>query len=147
MRYSIPLLFLLLILSCSSKIQKEEVEVKPNSLQEEIIEDEVLVSYDDLKADSSNKRNDFRKLYNSCNGNKVNQDSIIIDAQEYLLNISDQYFKAWYGTPWAFHGHSKVPSEPLIGRNPLNDSKYRVIGKIMDKEMVRNWILNTPYSE
>ncbi|WP_165045413.1 hypothetical protein [Dysgonomonas sp. ZJ709] len=246
MRYSIPLLLLFLILSCSSKIQKEEVEVQSNSLKEEIIEDEVLVSYDDLKADASNKRDDFRKLYNSCDGNKVKQDSIIINAQEYLLDISDQYFKAWYGTPWAFHGHSKVPkegniacgyfvtttlkdmgfdiprikwaqqaseylikkvsndikrfhkapmtdivdyikvggeglyivgldshvgyiyyrngkiafvhtnyyrpqigvmSEPLSGRNPLNDSKYRVIGKIMDKEMVRNWILNTPYSE
>jgi hypothetical protein len=40
-----------------------------------------------------------------------------------------------------------VMSELLIGYNPLNDSKYRVIGKIFDKEMVRNWILNTPYPE
>ncbi|WP_296941943.1 hypothetical protein [uncultured Dysgonomonas sp.] len=40
-----------------------------------------------------------------------------------------------------------VMSEPLIGRNPLNDSKYRVIGKIFDKDMIRNWILNVPYSD
>ncbi|MCG3164344.1 MAG: hypothetical protein POELPBGB_00098 [Bacteroidia bacterium] len=33
-----------------------------------------------------------------------------------------------------------VMKEPLKGRNPLNDSKYRVIGKILDDEMVRNWI-------
>lgn len=33
-----------------------------------------------------------------------------------------------------------VMSENLIGRNPLNDSKYRVIGKILDDNMVRKWI-------
>jgi len=40
-----------------------------------------------------------------------------------------------------------VMSEPLIGRNPLNDSKYRIIGKILDKEMTRKWILNTTFPE
>ncbi len=34
-----------------------------------------------------------------------------------------------------------VMKEPLKGLNPLNDSKYRVVGKILDDEMVRNWIL------
>ena len=29
-----------------------------------------------------------------------------------------------------------VMSEPFIGRNPLNDSKYRVVGKILDQELV-----------
>lgn len=33
-----------------------------------------------------------------------------------------------------------VMSEPLIGRNPLNDSKYRVIGKIFDNNMLIKWI-------
>ncbi|NDV77599.1 hypothetical protein D0T57_01250 [Dysgonomonas sp. 511] len=40
-----------------------------------------------------------------------------------------------------------VMSEPLIGRNPLNDSKYKIIGKIFDREMVLNWVLNTRYTE
>lgn len=38
-----------------------------------------------------------------------------------------------------------VMSEPLIGKNPLNDSKYRVIGKILDKNMVIKWIKNESY--
>lgn len=40
-----------------------------------------------------------------------------------------------------------VMSEPLIGRNPLNDSKFKVIGKIMDKEMISNWISNKKYDK
>jgi hypothetical protein len=36
-------------------------------------------------------------------------------------------------------------SEDLAGWNPLNDSKYRVVGRILDKEMVRKWILNEKY--
>jgi hypothetical protein len=42
---------------------------------------------------------------------------------------------------------SGVTSEPLIGQNPLNNSKYRVIGKIFDEIMVRNWIYNIEYDE
>lgn len=33
-----------------------------------------------------------------------------------------------------------VMSEPLKGQNPLNDSKYRFIGKILDNTMVQKWI-------
>lgn len=40
-----------------------------------------------------------------------------------------------------------VVSEPLIGHNPLNNSKYRIVGKIFDKIMVRNWIMNIEYNE
>ena len=38
-----------------------------------------------------------------------------------------------------------VMSEPLTGRNPLNDSKYRVIGKILDDKMIQNWLLDIAY--
>jgi hypothetical protein len=38
-----------------------------------------------------------------------------------------------------------VMSEPLVGKNPLNDSKYRIIGKILDKNMVIKWIKNESY--
>ena len=38
-----------------------------------------------------------------------------------------------------------VMSEPLVGDNPLNNSKYRVIGKLLSTEMVRNWVTGTKY--
>jgi len=38
-----------------------------------------------------------------------------------------------------------VMSEPLDGRNPLNDSKYRVIGKLLNADMVRNWVTGARY--
>ena len=33
-----------------------------------------------------------------------------------------------------------VMSEPVEGRNPLNDSKYRIVGKLLETEMIKNWI-------
>ncbi len=38
-----------------------------------------------------------------------------------------------------------VMSEELDSENPLKDSNYRVIGKIIDDAMVENWILNLKY--
>ncbi|MDR2693434.1 MAG: hypothetical protein LBB74_04370 [Chitinispirillales bacterium] len=38
-----------------------------------------------------------------------------------------------------------VMSQPLEGWNPLNDSKYRVIGKLLGGEMVRNWVTGVRY--
>jgi len=38
-----------------------------------------------------------------------------------------------------------VMAEPLEGHNPLNDSKYRIIGKLLDTEMVQNWINGVEY--
>jgi len=233
-------ILLLLLFSCSSKSQEQQ----PIAVQEEVKVAEVLKPYSELKKEAIEKRNAFKEIYNKCN--KQKQDSVVEEAQQYLLTISGDFFKSWYNTPWTFHGHSQTPgegsiacgyfvtttlrdmgfniprikwaqqaseymikkvtadikrfqqkpmkdvvdyikekgeglyivgldshvgyiycingkmsfvhanyyrpqigvmSEPLIGRNPLNDSKYRVIGKIYDKEMVRNWILNTPYSE
>jgi hypothetical protein len=200
--------------------------------------------YPALVYETSEKRKEYKELYISSIENQ--KDSIVKDAQAYLLNISDLYFKAWYKTPWSFSGHTKTPqkgsiacgyfvtttlsdmglniprvywaqqtseymikkmttdikrfhkrpmsevieylktkgeglyvvgldchvgyiyyingkmnfvhsnyyqpqigvmSEPLVGRNPLNDSKYKVIGKIFDKKMVLNWILGTKYSQ
>lgn len=229
---------LLILFSCSSKSQEQQIISAP--VEEKV---EKAKPYAELKKENLDKRDTFREAYNK---NKSKQDSIVTEAQKYLLAISGDFFKAWYNTSWTFHGHSQTPkegsiacgyfittilrdmgfniprikwaqqaseylikkvstdikrfqkrpmteivdyikskgeglyivgldchvgyiyylngemafvhanyyrpkigvmSEPLIGRNPLNDSKYRVIGKIFDKEMVRNWILNTPYSE
>ena len=224
------LLLFLLIVTCSLKSYCENTP-KP---------------YKELKKETQAKREYFRQEYILAGKNQQKQDSIINEAYQFLLNASNDFFKAWYNTPWTFHGHSKNPkegsiacgyfitttlqdmgfniprikwaqqasgylikkvsndikrfhqksmadvvsyirtkgdglyivgldchvgyiyckngktsfvhanyykpkigvmTEPLIGHNPLNDSKYRVIGKIFDKEMVRNWILNTPYPE
>lgn len=207
---------------------------------------EKLKPYVELKEEALEKRDSLREAYNQAKNNKHGQDSIISEAQKYLLAISSDFFKAWYNTPWTFHGHSQTPkegsiacgyfvtttlrdmgfniprikwaqqtseylikkistdikryykrpmgeivediklrgeglyvvgldshvgyiyyydgnvnfvhanyyrpkigvmSEPLIGRNPLNDSKYKVIGKIFDKEMTFNWLFAKQYSE
>jgi len=38
-----------------------------------------------------------------------------------------------------------VMAELLEGQNPLNDSRYRIVGKILDAEMTRNWINGVEY--
>lgn len=240
MKQGFTILILFLLLSCSSKSQEQQTIV----VQKEQPKVEELKSYAELKKEALEKRDSFRAVYNKSN--KPEQDSIISEAQKYLLTISQDFFKAWYNTPWTFHGHSQTPkegsiacgyfvtttlrdmgfniprikwaqqtseylvkkvstdikrfykrpmseivddinargeglyivgldshvgyiyycdgnmafvhanyyrpkigvmSEPLIGRNPLNDSKYKIIGKIFNREMIRNWILTTPYSE
>lgn len=40
-----------------------------------------------------------------------------------------------------------VMSENLIGRNPLNDSKYKIIGKILHDNMVQKWITGGNWSK
>ena len=221
-------------MSCSSKEHKA-------ILTNDIIETENPKSYTEIKQETIDKKASFRKEYEL----EAKQDSIIQAAREYLLTVCNDYFKAWYNTPWTFHGHSQIPkegsiacgyfvtttlrdmgfdiprvkwaqqaseymikkvtsdikrfhnkpmkdivdyieskgeglyivgldrhigyiyykdgkmsfvhanyyrpkigvmSEPLIGRNPLNDSKYRVVGKIFGDEMIKNWLLGIPYS-
>ena len=38
-----------------------------------------------------------------------------------------------------------VMAEPLEGHNPLNDSRYRIIGKLLDVEMTQNWLKRVVY--
>jgi hypothetical protein len=40
-----------------------------------------------------------------------------------------------------------VQTEPLIGDNPFAKSAYRVVGRILNKEMVRKWILGESWVE
>ena len=44
-----------------------------------------------------------------------------------------------------YHPETGVMAEPLEGRNPLNDSRYRIIGKLLDTEMTLNWINGVEY--
>ena len=40
-----------------------------------------------------------------------------------------------------------VQTEPLIGDNPFANSAYRVVGRILNKEMIRKWILGESWEE
>lgn len=241
--------FLFLFFSCTRVTTTpaeptKEIELAVDSNARRDIEP--LKPYAELKQETADKKAIFLKTYNAAKGNKAIQDSVISEAQKYLIDISDEYFKSWYNTPWTFHGHTETPrkgsiacgyfvsttlrdmgfkihrikwaqqvseymilklstdikrfsnrpmseivdyiesqgeglyivgldchvgyiyyhngdmrfvhsnyykknigvmSEPMVGRNPLNDSKLKIIGKIFDREMTLNWIQNTPYSE
>lgn len=240
MRAVLSIYLFFCFISCSSKNKETKTIVADKA-------DEVVTakSYAELKKETLSKRTYFSEAYEKNKEDAEKQEQVILEAQKYLLDVADEYFRAWYNTPWTFHGHSQTPregsiacgyfitttlqdmwfniprikwaqqaseyiikkmssdikrfrqrpmeevveyirtkgeglyivgldchvgyiyykdgkmsfvhanyyrpkigvmSETLIGRNPLNDSKYRVIGKIFDKEMTRNWILNTPYS-
>lgn len=244
MKYLYTILLVLSIISCSTKTEEKKQLIEINTGEEIALEDQK--PYSELKTETINKRDEFRERYTGCKGNRLKQDSVLKEAQAYLLNTADHFFKAWYNTPWTFEGHTQTPregsiacgyfvtttlrdmgfniprikwaqqasepviikmtsdirrfqnkpigdivkyikekgeglyvvgldchvgyiyyknknmsfvhanyykpkigvmSEPLVGRNPLNDSKYRIIGKIFDTDMVRNWILNTSYPE
>ena len=38
-----------------------------------------------------------------------------------------------------------VVAEPIVGKNPLADSNYRMIGKILDDGMMRKWLLGEEF--
>ena len=40
-----------------------------------------------------------------------------------------------------------VQTEELIGDNPFAKSAYRVVGRILNKEMIRKWILGESWGE
>lgn len=40
-----------------------------------------------------------------------------------------------------------VQTEPLIGDNPFAKSAYRVVGRLLDKEMIEKWILGESWGE
>lgn len=238
---------LFLFASCSSKSKKtENKDDKNESVATELKEEALPVAkpYSQLKQECDSAKTAYTKAYNNARNNKVAQDSILLSAQNYLIDISDQFFRAWYNTPWDFNGHTDTPkkgkiacgyfvtttlrdmgfkinrykwaqksaenlvkiacsdikyfykrpmsdiikhieengeglyivgldshvgyiyyhkgkmqfvhsnyylpeigvmSENLIGRNPLNDSKNRVIGKLFDKQMMQRWLENYKY--
>ncbi len=44
-----------------------------------------------------------------------------------------------------YQAQTGVMSEPLKGRNPLNDSKYRVVGKLLNNDMLDKWLTGYKY--
>lgn len=245
------LLSTLFFVFCTSP-RKKEVGAKVNKVEESVSQSEEVSDepytkpYGDLKRETLAKRDEFKSQYTAQIGNLEKQEAVLREAEQFLVRISDDYFRSWYGTAWDFNGHTKVPrqgkiacgyfvttvlqdmgfnlprikwaqqassfivehtskniyrssnqqmdvikkhiqnsgeglyivgldshvgfiyyldgkmsfvhanyyqrdigvmSEKMIGWNPLTHSKYRIIGKIFEREMVLNWIHNTPYPE
>lgn len=223
--------------------KQSEVSLRTQAQTIEVVEEK---TYEQLKQETLSRREEYLKAYKSFVNNKVKQDSILSDAEKYLLDQTANYFMSWHGTPWDFNGHTEVPrsgqiacgffvtttlrdlgfriprikwgqqhadyviyklsdnvkrfknvpiqeiesyikdkgeglyiagldshvgyifyhrgwmrfvhsnyylpkigvmSEDIVGNNPLNTSTIKVIGKIFEPEMVKNWIFNTAYSE
>lgn len=53
------------------------------------------------------------------------------------------------GTPWLLHssyvGTAQVVKEALGGPNPFSVSRYRVVARLLDAEMVRGWLEGRPF--
>jgi len=39
----------------------------------------------------------------------------------------------------------KVVNQNIMDKSPLADSKYRVVGKILDNQMIKKWIINESF--
>ncbi len=53
--------------------------------------------------------------------------------------------KIWFVHSSYYRPPFSVTAEPLEGRNPLADSKYRVVGKILGDEMIRKWLMGESF--
>lgn len=63
-----------------------------------------------------------------------------LDSHTGFISVTDntiRFIHADYYEP-----HIGVVSEKIDSESPINDSKYRVIGKLMPDEMVVAWIKN-----
>lgn len=60
----------------------------------------------------------------------------IYKSGETLLFVHSNYYEPETG----------VMAQPLDSHNPLNNSSYRIIGKLLGDEMMKNWILGIAYN-
>lgn len=131
MREWFVILLSILLTSCFSD-NKEETECK----QEETATRSVLEvaeekTYDELKQETLLRREEYLKAYNSFQNNKVKQDSILADAEKFLLNQAASYFISWHGTQWDFNGHTEIPRSGQIAcgffvTTTLRDMGFRI---------------------
>lgn len=228
-------------LACNNEPKVQEEYSAPPKIEMEIAKEQ---TYEELKKETIARRDEYYELFKTSSKNKAKQDSILHDAQDFLVQQTSKYFLAWHGTQWDFNGHTETPrhgkiacgyfiittlrdmgfriprikwsqqhaeyvinklskdikrfhsvpiediinyidekgeglyivgldshvgfiynhngwmrfvhsnyyypkigvmSENMVGKNPLNTSTLRVIGKIFDEKMTRNWILNSSY--
>lgn len=60
---------------------------------------------------------------------------IVVDAEGRVSLVHSSYYLP-----------RNVRSEPVTGVNPFADSKYRVIARLLDREMTRRWVQSIPFS-
>ncbi|MDR2207773.1 MAG: hypothetical protein LBE22_02210 [Azoarcus sp.] len=77
--------------------------------------------------------------------NKQGDGLYIVGMDFHIGFISKQGNKLRFVHTSYYHAEMGVMAEPLVGHNPLNDSKYRVIGKLLDTKMTQNWINSVEY--
>ena len=122
-------LFLYFVLFCSSKA----AEVSNEDIKDEVGEEQVVEnkSYDQLITECADRKTELKSAYTASNGNTVVQDSVLVEAQQYLLDSCCDFFKAWYFTPWTFNGYSETPKEGSIAcgyfvTTTLSDMRFKV---------------------
>ena len=69
----------------------------------------------------------------------------IVGLDDHVGFISKQGVKLQFIHSSYYKPQTGVMAEPLIGWNPLHYSKYRIIGKILDNDMLRKWITGHVY--
>ena len=69
----------------------------------------------------------------------------IVGLDRHVGFISKQGSKLQFIHSNYYRPEKGVMTEALVGWNPLNDSKYRVIGKILNNDMVVKWISGYNY--
>lgn len=59
------------------------------------------------------KKDSLQNAYNLAS--LTGKDSVIDNTREFLLSIvGNDIFSYWYGTPWDFNGHTKIPQQGTI---------------------------------
>lgn len=87
-------------------------------------------AYSSLIQKIESKRLDFKKSYDEVNSSK--RDSLITQAKDYLKEtLTQEVFPHWYGTPWDFNGHTRIPNKGKIAcgyfvTNTLSDMGFNI---------------------
>jgi hypothetical protein len=114
------LLFLFSILICCGQPSDKELIVPKR------------IDYSALKTQIKNTQKQFNKGYATADTN--GKDSIRKAARQYVFEtITSHLFGQWYGTPWAFYGHTKEPRQGEIAcgyfvNTILSDAGFNIPG-------------------
>lgn len=113
--FTIILYFILcLFAACNSQLKeadKEDESRKRPKIEIEVVEEQ---TYDELKSETLTRRTKYYEAYKSASNSKEKQDSILTDAQNFLVSQTAKYFLAWHGTQWDFNGHTETPRHGKI---------------------------------
>lgn len=92
------------------------------------------------------------RRYRSRPVDEVVQDVVSWGPGLYMVGLDNHAALALVdeaGTPWLLHssyvGTSEVVKEPLGGPNPFSASRYRVVARLLDREMVKGWLLGSRF--